>query len=181
MFQVCCRFGTWRPVRMLIQSKWDTSKLLPLTPTLFTSTTSIASSKYLRAAIQLKMAHQPISRIATRILSSSFRRPSCITSRARSFRTTWRPPTFWQHIRTPLLLFTLPAPRSFQSSSRQHGILPDRISPTAEAEEGHKVTQRTEISIEEYHKLSDYFLEGLLRELEQRQEEKGDLDAEYSV
>ncbi len=128
------------------------------------------------------MAHQPISRIAARILSSPFRRPSWINRdavRARLLRTTSRPSTFGQRIQTPLLLFTLPAPRSFQSSSRQHGILPDRSAPTAEAEE--KVTQRTEISIEDYHKLSDHFFEELLRKLEQRQEDKGDLDAEYSV
>jgi frataxin len=42
-------------------------------------------------------------------------------------------------------------------------------------------TQRTEIELADYHRLADYFLEDLLRKLEQRQEEKGDLDAEYSV
>jgi hypothetical protein len=135
--------------------------------------------------MQLKMAHQSISRFTTLILSSPFRRPSWInrgtTVRARLLHTKSRPSTFWKHIQTPVLLFTLPAPRSFQSSSRQHGILPDRSAPTNEAEEGQKVTQRTEISIEDYHKLSDYFFEELLRKLEQRQEEKGDLDAEYSV
>jgi len=137
-----------------------------------------------RHPMRLGMAQQTVSRITARILGSSIRQPGYINRSAitaRSICTTSRPSTFRQHIQTPLLLFTLPSPRSFQSSSGRHGILPDSSESTPEADEGHKVTQRTEISIEDYHKLSDHLLEELLRKFEQRQEEKGDLDAEYSV
>jgi frataxin len=49
--------------------------------------------------------------------------------------------------------------------------------------EAHEETpsQKTEITIEEYHEKADAFLDVLVTKLEQRQETKGDLDAEYSV
>lgn len=131
-----------------------------------------------------KMASQPATRIVARLISSSLRRPqqSSLRSTARTLCTMSRSSRLRQHIRTPLLLFTLPAPRNFQTSHRYNGILGDSSAPAPREEhETQTPTQRTEIELADYHRLADYFLEDLLRKLEQRQEEKGDLDAEYSV
>jgi frataxin len=54
--------------------------------------------------------------------------------------------------------------------------------PPREAESQEEIpSQKTEITSEEYHLRSDHFLESLLSKLEARQEEKGDIDVEYSV
>lgn len=131
-----------------------------------------------------KMVSQPATRIIARSISSSLRQSqqSSLRLTARSLCTVSRGSTFRQHIKTPLLLFTLPAPRNFQTSHRYNGILGDSSAPAAREEtDSQTPTQRTEIELADYHRLADYFLEQLLRKLEQRQEEKGDLDAEYSV
>jgi frataxin len=54
--------------------------------------------------------------------------------------------------------------------------------PVREAESQEETpSQKTQITNEEYHFRSDQFLESLLSKLEARQEEKGDIDVEYSV
>jgi frataxin len=54
--------------------------------------------------------------------------------------------------------------------------------PAREAESQEEIpSQKTEITNEEYHVRADQFLESLLSKLEARQEDKGDIDVEYSV
>lgn len=54
--------------------------------------------------------------------------------------------------------------------------------PVREAEsQEENPSQKTQITNEEYHIRSDQFLESLLSKLEARQEDKGDIDVEYSV
>ena len=94
-----------------------------------------------------------------------------------------RPSIARDHLRTPALVFLLPAPRLFQSSARPANIkLPDggEEPPTPEPHE-ETPSQKTEIAIEEYHQRADEFMEALVAKLEQRQETKGDMDVEYSV
>ena len=114
------------------------------------------------------------TRTVLRRLTPSLRRTYLRTSH--STRTA-------SHIRTPLLLFTLPAPRTFHSTPSTAGIMPDTSTPAPrEAEAEETASQRTEISMDEYNALADGFLEELQARLEQRQEAKGDLvDVEYSV
>ncbi len=120
------------------------------------------------------MALQSPTRAIVRQLNPSLRRTL--------FRSSLRASTTFRHVRTPALLFTLPGPRPFQTSSRYAGIMPDTSDPEPrEVEPEETPSQRTEISADEYHMLADRFLEELQSRLEQRQEEKGDVDVDYSV
>jgi len=130
------------------------------------------------------MASQSAARIVFRSATSTARRshPSSLRNAARTFCTNPRVSEWRRHLRTPILQYILPAPRNFQTSSRYNGILGEDSEPTkTEESEVQKPTQRTEIELADFHRLSDYFMEDLQRKLEQRQEEKGDLDVEYSV
>lgn len=128
------------------------------------------------------MASKTMSNAFRRSLrSNNIRKPTL----ARSYRT----PTshnITQQLKTPALLYTmLPSPRLFSSSTLRYvSILPDSSDPPpreAEEHDDQSPTQKTDITIEEYHTLADEFLETLIAKLEQRQEEKGDMDVEYSV
>jgi frataxin len=123
------------------------------------------------------MAAHSVTRQALR---TSFRRSS-LQTQSRTY-SRLRPSIARDHLRTPSLYFTLPAPRLFQSSAQNAAVkLPDSgKSPEPEAHE-EPPTQKTEIAIEEYHLRADEFLEKLVSKLEQRQEAKGDIDVEYSV
>jgi len=130
------------------------------------------------------MALQSAARTVFRSATSTARRfhPSSIRTAARTFYTNTRVSEWKRHLRTPILLYSLPAPRNFKTSSRCNGILGEDREPTkTEESDVQKPTQRTEIELADFHRLSDYFMEDLQRKLEQRQEEKGDLDVEYSV
>lgn len=61
--------------------------------------------------------------------------------------------------------------------------MPDTSDPPAREAEGHDEapSQKTQISMEEYHTRADEFFDTLVVKLEQRQEVKGDVDAEYSA
>jgi frataxin len=101
----------------------------------------------------------------------------------RSYRTA-KPYSIAQQIKTPALLFTvLPAPRTFSNSAIYAAILPDSSDPPPREAEEHDAapSQKTEITIDEYHILADGFFETLIAKLEARQEAKGDLDVEYAV
>jgi frataxin len=127
------------------------------------------------------MASKPFSTALRRTLRSTntIRKPTL--ARAKS---TPNPYSIRSQIRTPALLFTvLPAPRTFSSSAIYAGLLPDTSDPAPREAEEHEPTpqQKTEITNDEYHTLSDAYLDILIGKLEARQEEKGDIDVEYSV
>lgn len=62
-------------------------------------------------------------------------------------------------------------------------MLPDTSNPAPREAEEHEAVpdQKTEITIDEYHALADAYFDTLIGKLEARQEEKGDIDVEYSV
>jgi len=125
------------------------------------------------------MASNSISRLTLR----TYRLKPFTPLLTRSYRT-FRPYNIRDQLRVPILLFTFPAPRTFTVSASQSGILPDSSDPPLREAEDHDdaaPTQRTQIKIEEYHQRADQFLESLLGKLEARQEEKGDIDVEYSA
>jgi Frataxin-like domain len=60
--------------------------------------------------------------------------------------------------------------------------MPDTSDPKPrEAEEHDQPKTASELDFEEYHKLADQYLERLMVKLEQKQEEKTEIDAEYAV
>lgn len=73
--------------------------------------------------------------------------------------------------------------RTFTHSSRfEKGIIPDSADPQPKESEDHvKSLAPTEITTEVYHEQSDAFMERLVAELEALQEEREDVDVEFSV
>jgi len=73
--------------------------------------------------------------------------------------------------------------RSFSSSRKVlAGIMPESSDPPErEAEEHNTPNVRSEMTLEEYHHHADQFFEKLVSVLEAKQEEKADLDSEYSA
>lgn len=73
--------------------------------------------------------------------------------------------------------------RQFHLSARfRKGISPESSDPEPKSlPEGGHIAEPAPISTEDYHKIADEFIEGLVHKLEQMQEEKGDMDCEYSV
>jgi frataxin len=74
--------------------------------------------------------------------------------------------------------------RSFSSSIiTSKGITPESSDPQPKKPESHgpPVTTPTEISIEEYHQVSDDYIDAIVHRLEQLQEAKEDVDVEFSV
>jgi hypothetical protein len=60
--------------------------------------------------------------------------------------------------------------------------MPDTADPQPPAAEEHDTPDaRSEISMEDYHQHADNFFDSILVLLEARNEEKGDVDAEYAV
>lgn len=60
--------------------------------------------------------------------------------------------------------------------------MPESSDPPPPKTEAHDEPEaKAEISIDEYHVQADSFMETLVARLEQRNEEQGDLDADYSV
>jgi frataxin len=60
--------------------------------------------------------------------------------------------------------------------------MPDTSDPKPpESEPQDHVTQPTDISYEEYHRLADLYLEELLQKVEKMQEGSEGVDVEYSV
>jgi hypothetical protein len=72
--------------------------------------------------------------------------------------------------------------RALHTTPRQLGLMPESSDPPAPATESHDVpTERSEMTLQDYHERADQFMERLLARLEERQDEKGDLEAEYAV
>jgi hypothetical protein len=63
----------------------------------------------------------------------------------------------------------------------KRGIMPDSSDPPPRKAEAHDEPDKSAISLKEYHAQSDAFLDTLITRLEQRAEEKADIDCEYSV
>jgi hypothetical protein len=60
--------------------------------------------------------------------------------------------------------------------------MPDTSNPAPrKAEEHDQALAAAELTDEEFHKLADQYLEKLMTKLEQKQDEKGEIDAELSV
>ncbi|TID24352.1 iron donor protein CyaY [Venturia nashicola] len=120
------------------------------------------------------MASNSMSRLAR----AALRKPSSPlltrASRSNSIRN---------QIRTPRLLFTSSAPRTFAVSARCAGMMPHAEDPPVREAESpeENPSQKTQITNDEYHVRADQFLESLTSKLEARQEEKGDIDVEYSA
>ncbi len=81
----------------------------------------------------------------------------------------------------PLRLFQ--SSRSISTSSLSlKGLSPESEDPKPPGlEEEAKITEPTEITIEEYHELSDSYLDNIVAKLEQLQEARDDVDVEFSV
>ena len=76
------------------------------------------------------------------------------------------------------------ASRSFSSSIiNSKGITPESSDPRPKIPESHgpTATAPTEISIEEYHQVSDDYMDTIVHKLEQLQEAREDVDVEFSV
>lgn len=116
--------------------------------------------------------------ITRQTLRASIRR----STQTRSYRT-FRPNLFRDHLRVPVLHSTLPAPRTFHSTAQNAAVkLPESNVAQPEPEEHEQSpSEKTELTIEEYHLRADEFIEALQARLEKRQEDKGDIDVEYSV
>ena len=87
-------------------------------------------------------------------------------------------------LRTPMLLLSFPGPQLRQlhtSTAFSKGITPDAEDPIPKEFPGERITQRTDVTDEQYHELSDRYLEGILTKLEEMQESREDLDVEFSV
>lgn len=68
------------------------------------------------------------------------------------------------------------------SATFRKGISPESPDPRPESrQEGEHVAKPAPISTEDYHKAADEYINELVHKLEQLQEEKGDMDCEYSV
>lgn len=67
------------------------------------------------------------------------------------------------------------------SSSRNKGIMPDTENPDKAAPESVSRYTPVDMTESEYHEIADEFMERLLVLCEEAQEERDDLDVEYSV
>ncbi|KAF2404936.1 Frataxin [Trichodelitschia bisporula] len=87
-----------------------------------------------------------------------------------------------QSVRAPFRAARVYAPFTTAARYRAPSLLPDTPDPAPREAESHDeghVTQRTELSMEDYHRRADELMETLYTRLEKRQEESGDVDAEY--
>jgi hypothetical protein len=74
--------------------------------------------------------------------------------------------------------------RRFSSGQQQYkGITPESADPSPKTPESTspKASAPANISIDEYHNLSDVYLNSLVEQLEQLQEEREEVDCEYTV
>lgn len=76
-----------------------------------------------------------------------------------------------------------PIVRPFTNSSLlKKGILPETENPPVkETEPEKRVSQPTDITTTEYHEVADRYIDHLVATLEELQEEREDVDVEYSV
>lgn len=73
--------------------------------------------------------------------------------------------------------------RTFTSTSNlRKGLSPETDDPKPqEAEDHNSSVAPTDITIEEYHKISDKYMDKMVEELEALQEDREDVDVEFSV
>ena len=76
---------------------------------------------------------------------------------------------------------TIPTRALSTSTVRPKGIMPDTSDPFQKAEPQPVAASKPELSDSEYHKVADEYLDRLLSKLEELQEERTDVDVEYSV
>ncbi|KAL9089118.1 MAG: hypothetical protein Q9165_005931 [Trypethelium subeluteriae] len=87
-------------------------------------------------------------------------------------------------LRTPILYFSGPSPQSLHFHTAiafSEGITPDAEDPAPKEAPRERVTQPTDIKDEEYHELSDRYLDAVVARLEEIQESREDLDVEFSA
>jgi frataxin len=76
----------------------------------------------------------------------------------------------------------LSAVRSISTSSKLQGITPDnKPVERKDVAEEEKVITPANITDDEFHRHADYYLERLLTHLEELQDEREEVDVEYSV
>ena len=126
------------------------------------------------------MLPRPSSVGLVRVLRSTINQAPRTASKHLPIRTTTSTSarvTLRHRIATPCLN------RSFHLSSPcGKGISPESPDPTPKAPpETKHATEPASISSEDYHKAADEYFDDLVHKLEQMQEEKGDMDSEYSV
>ena len=78
---------------------------------------------------------------------------------------------------------SIQACRSFSATpTSSKGLSPESEDPRPkQAESNTTAAQPAELTIEEYHKLSDEYIDAVVSRMEQLQEERDDVDVEYSV
>lgn len=121
----------------------------------------------------------PTSKPATAFVSSAFERtPSHIrqlTARRRRFQSPKScDPLFRRYKRIPSLPYPTP-----QHSHAYHPVR--SISTTATLKASPPIPEASTLSAESYHTISDAYIETLVAQLEELQEEREDVDVEYSV
>ncbi|KAK2627623.1 hypothetical protein QTJ16_003589 [Diplocarpon rosae] len=119
---------------------------------------------------------------------SKLLRPSCTISPAirplHTFRATLSPFIQCTQIIKSPLNFRIGPLRSFSASrSSPKGLSPESADPAPkEAEKSYNtVSAPVDISIEEFHELADTYLDVLIEKLEVLQEEREEVDVEYSA
>jgi frataxin len=111
-------------------------------------------------------------------------RSTCASSTKRSFIPAQR------CLSKPSIITQLPRLNGFLTSkpfstsvSASKGISPESSNPQPKEPESHygAVTEPTEITMEEYHQVSDEYMDALASKLEALQEAREDVDVEFSV
>ncbi|KAF2668857.1 Frataxin [Microthyrium microscopicum] len=82
----------------------------------------------------------------------------------------------------PQTFLAATSPRAFHVSIRARGLMPDSENPPVREAEPHEPVPEapSEITLEEYHRAADDYLEALRAQLEANQEKQHDLDFDFS-
>ncbi|KAF1988952.1 Frataxin [Aulographum hederae CBS 113979] len=121
------------------------------------------------------MSTKPIART---LLRSSI---SCQTQTLARHLLRSRISSLQPHTRTPALHFTLPAPRNFQTSARNAGMMPESNDPTPPQRASDEPQQASQVSLEEYHEQADQYMERLCARGEELMEKKPEVEVEFSA
>ncbi|KAF4980611.1 hypothetical protein FZEAL_3424 [Fusarium zealandicum] len=119
-----------------------------------------------------RQAASQASRLASRAVRSST--PLC--------RSSFRIAPVASHVRIPVRAGIL---RSYFSTSpaRTRGIMPDTENPAKPLDESEEISTSyavAEVTEDEYHELSDEYLDNVVNKFEELQDERGDIDVEFS-
>lgn len=116
-------------------------------------------------------AMSTLARAATRQLRTST--PRQLSSLRPTFQTTT-----YRSISIP----SIHAQRLFSTTHRtSKGLLPETDNPAPRVAEAHPPAAPIELSTEAYNELSDVYMDRIVARLEALQEEREDVDVEYSV